>query len=227
MKASSQYAAVIVAGGKGLRLGADVPKQFLPLAGRPMLMRTIEKFYEFDHHIQIVVVLHGHYIDYWKELCVEYNFNIECELIEGGDTRFQSVKNGLMNVPDYKIVAIHDAARPLITHELIVQCYHHSNKDQCGIVPVVDEKNSLRLVQDGKHKPFDRGNIKIVQTPQTFPAHLIKKAYQTSFKPSYTDDATVAENDGVLIKLIQGEDSNIKVTTSIDMDVASFLLKNK
>ena len=225
MKTPSQLSVVIVAGGRGVRLNAELPKQFLELAGKPTLMHTIEKFYEFDNNMQIVVVLHKQYIDFWKELCVEYNFNIPCEVIEGGDTRFASVKNGLALVQDYKIVAIHDAARPLVTKELIAQCYHHSKSEQCGIIPVVEEKNSLRQVSDSAHKSINRTTIRVVQTPQVFPAHLIKKAYQTDYNTHFTDDATVAENDGVFIKLIQGEDSNIKITTSIDMKFASFLFK--
>lgn len=227
MNTSSQHAVVIVAGGKGLRLGADLPKQFLPLAEKPMLIRTIEKFYAFDNHMQIVVVLHKDYIDYWKELCLEYDFTITCELVEGGSTRFESVKNGLVNIPDSKIVAIHDAARPLVSKDLIEQCYHHARVNQCGIVPVVEEKNSLRQIKQTKHKALDRTRIRIVQTPQTFPAHLIKEAYKTDYTSNFTDDATVAESHGVSIQLIQGEETNIKVTTSIDMDFASFLLKKQ
>ncbi len=226
MKTPSPNAVVIVAGGKGLRLGADLPKQFLSLGRKPMLMLTIEKFHEFDNHMQIVVVLHQHYLDYWKELCAERNFNISCEIVEGGDTRFQSVKNGLFNILDHKTVSIHDAARPLVTEKLIARCYHHAKNEQCGIVPVIDEKNSLRLMKDSSHKPLNRDNIKIVQTPQAFPAHLIKKAYQLDYNPAFTDDATVAENGGVCIKLIQGEECNIKITTTIDMEFASYLLKS-
>ena len=226
MKTPNHHAVVIVAGGKGLRLGSDIPKQFLPLANKPMLMHTIEKFYHFDPSIQIVIVLHQHYINYWKELCTEYKFEIPCELIEGGETRFQSVKNGLQLIPDHKIVAIHDAARPFVSDKLIAQCYHYAKKEQCGVIPVVDEKNSLRQVQeDSSHKPFDRNCIKIVQTPQVFPAHLIKKAYEASFDSQFTDDATVAEKAGVCVNLIQGEENNIKITTSADMKLAEFLLK--
>lgn len=227
MKTPQQNAVVIVAGGMGLRMEGNVPKQFLPLAKKPMLMRTIEKFFEFDSTMQIVVVLHAHYMEYWKELCEEYSFEIACELIEGGDTRFQSVKNGLSLVPDHKTVGIHDAARPLVSVKLIATCYHHSQKEKCGIIPVVEEKNSLRLVEGSSHKSLDRTAVKIVQTPQLFPAHLIKKAYQTPYSPHFTDDATVAENAGIPILLIQGEETNLKVTTSMDMDFATFLLKKE
>lgn len=224
MKTESKHAVVIVAGGKGLRVGADVPKQFLPLANKPMLMRTIEKFYNFDNSIQIVVVLHQDYFILWDELCKEYQFDIECELIVGGDTRFDSVKRGLEAVSDSKLVAIHDAARPFVTKELIARCYDRAREAQCGVIPVVDEKNSLRQVVGDKHRPLDREGVKIVQTPQVFPAHLIKEAYKTEYNPQFTDDATVAESDGVTLKLIIGEDSNIKITTSGDVNYASFLL---
>lgn len=227
MKTPGHNAVVIVAGGKGLRMGADIPKQFLPLAKKPMLMRTIEKFYEFDSTIRIVVVLHAHYVEYWKELCVEYKFEIPCQIIEGGDTRFQSVKNGLSLVQNHTTVGIHDAARPFVTEKLIAACYHHAKKEKCGVIPVVDEKNSLRQVCGSTHKPLDRSGVKIVQTPQVFPANLIKKAYETSHSSQFTDDATVAENAGVHIMLIQGEETNIKVTTLVDMEFASFLIKNE
>ena len=227
MKTPGHNAVVIVAGGIGLRMGGKVPKQFLPLAKKPMLMRTIEKFYEFDPAIKIVVVLHAHYMEYWKELCVEYKFEIPCQLIEGGDTRFQSVKNGLSLVQEHKTVGIHDAARPFVSEKLIAACYHHSKKEKCGVIPVVEEKNSLRQVEGSTHKPLDRTGIKIVQTPQVFPAHLIKEAYETPYSSQFTDDATVAENAGVHVMLIQGEETNIKVTTSTDMEFATFLLKKK
>ena len=224
MKTSSEYAVVIVAGGKGLRVGADIPKQFLPLAKKPMLMRTIDKFYEFDNKIQIVVVLHPDYFTLWNELCKEYGFDIQCELIVGGDTRFESVKRGLAAVSNSTIVAIHDAARPFITKELITQCYHIAKHEKCGVIPVIDEKNSLREVSGDKHRPLDRSRVKIVQTPQVFPAHLIKDAYKVEFKSQFTDDATVAESFGVNVKLLEGDDANIKITTMTDVNYASYLL---
>ena len=225
MKAESKFAVVIVAGGKGLRVGADTPKQFLQLANKPMLMRTIERFHSFDKGIQIVVVLHLDYFTLWRELCREYNFDIECELVVGGETRFHSVKKGLEAVSNSKIVAIHDAARPFVTKRLIAQCYQLSEQEQCGVIPVVDEKNSLRQVKGTTHQPLDREGVKIVQTPQVFPAQLLKKAYMVDFSSRFTDDATVAENDGVTIKLTEGDDANIKVTTMADVNYASFLLK--
>lgn len=224
MKFMSKHAVVIVAGGKGFRVGADIPKQFLPLAGKPMLMHTIERFYEFDSAIDIVVVLHPDYLDLWSDLCKEYNFDIECDLIVGGNTRFDSVKRGLAAVSSSTIVGIHDAARPFVTKELITQCYMNAKQGQCGVIPVVDEKNSLREVIGDRHQPLYRARVKIVQTPQVFPAHLIKKAYEVEFNSLFTDDATVAESNNVLVKLIEGDDANIKVTTMSDVNYASYLL---
>lgn len=225
MKIPIEHAVVIVAGGRGVRVGTDIPKQFLPLAEKPMLMHTIEKFYDFDNNIQIVVVLHQDYFNYWRELCEEYRFDVTCRLVEGGDTRFESVKNGLSVVADETIVAIHDAARPFVTEKLIAQCFHYAQEAQCGVIPVVDEKNSLRQVIGDKHKPLDREQVKIVQTPQVFPAQIIKKAYEVAYDSQFTDDATVAEANGVSIKLIDGEESNIKITTLTDLNIASFLFQ--
>lgn len=224
MTIKDQHAVVIVAGGKGLRVGAEIPKQFLPLAKKPMLMRTIQKFYDFDSSIQIVVVLHQDYFTLWSELCKEYSFDIACELVTGGDTRFDSVKKGLEAISNNSVVAIHDAARPFVTQKLIAQSFQLAGEQKCGVIPVLDEKNSLRLVKGDIHQPLDRDGVKIVQTPQVFPAHLIKRAYEVDFKTQFTDDATVAENSGVEIKLIDGDDANIKITTMTDVNYASFLL---
>ena len=226
MKAKSEHAVVIVAAGKGLRVGADVPKQFLPLAKKPMLMRTIEKFYEFDNAIQIVLVLHSDYFILWSELCKEYSFDIACELVKGGDTRFESVKRGLVAVSNSKVVGIHDAARPFVSSELIAQCFDKAKEQQCGVIPVVDEKNSLREVCGNSHQPLDRTTVKIVQTPQVFPASLIKKAYEVEYNSQFTDDATVAEADGVTVKLITGQAAKIKVTTMDDINYATFVFGN-
>lgn len=224
MKTKSKYSVVIVAGGKGLRVGADIPKQFLPLGEKPMLIHTIEQFYEFDKAIHIVVVLHSDYFSLWNDLCKEYDFNIECELVIGGTTRFESVKRGLHAVSSDAIVAIHDAARPFVTKELIAKCYNKAKQKQCGVIPVVDEKNSLRELIGDRHKALDREKVKIVQTPQVFPAHLIKRAYEVEYNPLFTDDATVAENNNVKVELIAGDDANIKVTTMNDLNYASYLL---
>lgn len=226
MKSVVKNAVIIVAGGSGLRVGADIPKQFLILGNKPMLMHTIEKFYAFDSEMLIVVVLHADYFNYWKELCEKYQFKIPCELVKGGDTRFQSVKNGLSCVPAHTIVGVHDAARPFVSTKLIAQCYRLSRDLECGIIPVIDEKNSLRQIVGSSHQPLDRTHVKIVQTPQVFPAQIIKEAYTGDFQDQFTDDATVVETNGHQINLIAGEDVNIKITTTTDLHLAQHLIEH-
>lgn len=225
MKTPTRYAVVIVAGGKGLRLKANTPKQFLVIGTKPMLMHTIEKFYNFDSSIQIVIVIHKDFIEYWKDLCTTYKFSILHQIVEGGATRFHSVKKGLELIETDSIVAIHDAARPFVTSQLIAQCFHYSKENQCGVIPVTEEKNSIRIIENDSHRSIDRRQIKIVQTPQVFPSSLIKQAYMVEYNELFTDDATVAENSNVPVFLVQGEDTNIKITTSFDMLLAKLLLE--
>lgn len=215
---------VIVAGGKGLRAGGELPKQFQLISGKPMLMRTIVAFYRFDSDMKIVVVLPEGFIDHWKKLIQQYGFIIKHTIVPGGETRFQSVKNGLAEIGDDEIVGIHDAARPFVSREVIEKCYRESNDFQCGIIPVVDEVNSVRMITGYESKPFDRTRIRIVQTPQVFPSSLIKNAYNAPYQEEFTDDASVAEFDGLQIKLTEGDQRNIKITTPFDMELADFIL---
>jgi 2-C-methyl-D-erythritol 4-phosphate cytidylyltransferase len=208
---------IIVAGGKGMRVGGDFPKQFQLLGEKPMLMHSIQSFYDYDCRMNIVLVLPDGFDGYWKGLCEEYQFNVSHEIVTGGATRFQSVKNGLTKVSDDEIVAVHDGARPFVTSLLIAHCFDAAFAQQCGVIPVVDEANSVRLVTGNSHKIIDREMLKIVQTPQVFPASALKKAYETNFDPSFTDDASVAEKDGMKIELLSGEETNIKITTPFDL----------
>lgn len=217
------FSVVIVAGGKGVRAGGDLPKQFVEIGGKPVLMRTIEAFHRFDYRMRIIVVLAEEFHDFWQELCEQHRFNIPHQIVFGGETRFHSVKNGLSAVSDDEIVGIHDAARPFVSQEVIERCYREAFDFQCGIIPVIEEKNSVRLVIGYENKAFDREKIRIVQTPQVFPANLIKNAYETPFKEEFTDDASVAEDDGIQIKLVDGEDMNFKITTPLDLKIANFL----
>lgn len=212
-----QQSVIIVAGGSGTRIGGNVPKQFLPIAGKPILMHTIEAFYQFNRLIKIVLVLPVNFIDFWKKLCEKYTFSIEHTIVSGGKTRFHSVKNGLEKVGDAEIVAIHDAARPFVSNEVIARCFSEVLDFQCGVIPVVDVKNSIRYVSGGTSKPLERSRLKSVQTPQVFPAHLIKKAYDADFQLKFTDDASVAQESGVVIQLIESDDRNFKITTSFDL----------
>lgn len=224
MTTKNKHSVVIVAGGMGTRAGGDLPKQFQLLGSKPILMHTIKTFYDFDVNCKIVVVLPEDYVQKWKHLCEEYHFNIAHTICIGGDTRFESVKKGLVHINDDEIVAIHDAARPFVSTELIARSYNEATLMNCGIVPVLHEKNSIRLIEGYGHKVFDRTKIRIVQTPQVFPASLLKNAYLVPFQDIFTDDATVAENDGISITLTPGEEENIKITTPFDFRLAEFIL---
>lgn len=215
---------VIVAGGKGLRAGGELPKQFQLIGGKPMLMRTIVAFYRYDSSMKIVVVLPKEFIDLWEKLVQQYGFIIKHAIVQGGETRFQSVKNGLAQISDDEIVGIHDAARPFVSKDVIERCYRESKDFQCGIIPVIEEVNSVRVITGYESEPFDRTRIRIVQTPQVFPAHLLKNAYNVPYRETFTDDASVAEFAGLQIKLTEGDQMNIKVTTSFDLKLADFIL---
>lgn len=214
---------VIVAGGKGLRVGRELPKQFLPIGGKPMLMRTIEAFHDFDKEMKIVVVLLESFRQLWSELLQEYNFIVAHTVVNGGETRFHSVRNGLQLIEDFETVGIHDAARPFVSAEVIERCYRESEDFGCGIIPVVEEVNSIRVLTGYESKPFDRSRIRIVQTPQVFPASLLKNAYNAPYQDSFTDDASVAESEGIQVKLTTGNEMNIKVTSSFDLMLADFI----
>lgn len=219
------FSVVIVAGGKGLRAGGDIPKQFQPIGGKPMLMHTIEAFYNFDYRMRIVVVLPDEFRDLWYELCEKHDFKIQHTIVSGGETRFHSVKNGLSEISEDEIVGIHDAARPFVSKEVIERCYREAFDFRCGIIPVIEEKNSVRILTGNESKPFDRIRIRVVQTPQVFPADLLKNAYETPYREEFTDDASVAEDDGIQIKLVEGDEKNIKITTSFDLKLADFFVQ--
>ena len=216
---------IIVAGGKGQRMGADLPKQFIPINGMPILMRTIKAFYDFDNKIQIILVIPISHQIYWLDLCEEYNFEIKHRLAKGGDTRFHSVQNGLELVEE-GIAAVHDGVRPFVSQEMIKKCFKDAKTHQ-AVIPVVDSVDSMRqLDANGKSKIIDRSAIKLVQTPQVFDVELLKKAYKVEYNKSFTDDASVVEAMGTEIYLTQGEMTNIKVTTPFDLKVGELLCKD-
>ena len=220
-----KYSVVIVAGGKGNRAGGDLPKQFMSVDGKPMLMYTINAFYEYDYRMRIIVVLPEGFKPMWKQLCSDHQFDIQHKLTVGGETRFHSVKNGLDEISDDETVGIHDAARPFVTPQLIGRCFDQSFQNDCGVIPVVDEVNSVRLITLDGSKMIDRKLLKVVQTPQVFPAEMIKKAYKAEYDSSFTDDASVAEKSGAKIQLLDGEYTNIKITTSLDLSLAECYLR--
>lgn len=222
-----RYSVIIVAGGKGLRAGGEIPKQFQTIGNKPVLMHTIEAFYKFDNNMRIVIVLAEDFCEFWDELCYKYDFNIKHTIAFGGETRFHSVKNGLEKVSDNEIVAIHDAARPFVSQDVIRRCFNNAFSRKCGVVPVIDEKNSVRQITDEGSINIDRNSIKIVQTPQVFPAYDIKKAYKTEYNSFFTDDTSVAEKNGMKIVLVQGDEINIKITTPFDFAVGELILRKE
>lgn len=218
---------IIVAGGKGLRMGNDLPKQFIPIGGKPVLMRTIEAFYRFDRDINIILVLPVSHQDYWKNLCKEYNFTIEHAIANGGETRFHSVKNGLALVTN-GLVGVQDGVRPFGSVEMIKRCFDAAEEEYPAVIPVIDSTDSLReVVDEDKSRIVDRSKIRLVQTPQVFDVNVLKKAYQTDFKETFTDDASVVEAMGVHVHLVKGEVTNIKITTPLDLKIGELIIHDK
>jgi 4-diphosphocytidyl-2-methyl-D-erithritol synthase len=170
--------------------------------------------------MRIVVVLPGDFQEYWRQLCEMHHFFVPHQVVMGGETRFHSVKNGLKVISEEETVGVHDGARPFVTPALIGRCFDTAFENRCGVIPVVDEVNSVRQLTGEGSRMLDRALLKVIQTPQVFPADTLKKAYETDFDPQYTDDASVAENSGVKIMLVDGEEGNIKITTAFDMVVA-------
>jgi 2-C-methyl-D-erythritol 4-phosphate cytidylyltransferase len=218
----NQYV-VIVAGGSGKRMGMDTPKQFLELAGRPVLMHTIELFRKFSDTIEIITVLPENQLRFWTDLQKKYSFDIPHTLVRGGSKRFLSVKNGLEFVNPPGLVAIHDGVRPLVRVETIRRCFEAAEK-YGNAIPVTSPSDSLRCEDEKGNLPVDRMRIKQVQTPQVFDVEKIKKAYLQGFDPSFTDDAMVLEKTGEKIHLVDGNRENIKITNPEDLFIAQTLL---
>ena len=216
---------IIVAGGKGLRMGGDIPKQFVPINGMPVLMRTIEAFYVYDPQINIILVLPSAHQAYWKGLCEEYHFSIPYQLANGGETRFHSVKNGLALIPSTGgVVGVHDGVRPFVAQSVIKECYEQAAQLQ-AVVPVTEVVETVRYIrEDGGSETVPRDRYKLVQTPQVFTVDLLKKAYAQEYIPLFTDDASVVEAFGHTVKTVPGNRENIKITTPFDLLVAKALL---
>lgn len=211
--------AIIVAGGKGLRMGGEVPKQFLPINGKPILMHTIEAFRKGLNGIEIILVLPADQHEYWQKLCQDYNFCSPELIAKGGETRFHSVKNGLAFLPDDEdaVVGIHDGVRPFVSKETIQRCYAAAAGGR-AVVPVVPVVETIRqILPDGKSITRPRDEYRLVQTPQTFPLVMLKKAYEQSYSETFTDDASVVEAMGEEILMVEGNRENIKITTPSDL----------
>ena len=211
-------AVIIVAGGKGLRMGGDIPKQFLVVDGMPILMHTISRFAEWDGTMEIVVVLPESQQQYWRELCQEYGFDIRHTIATGGKERFHSVKNGLAVVPaECGLVAVHDGVRPYVSHETIARCFDAAGRYGAA-VPVTPVVETIRHIgPDGRSITVPRADYRLVQTPQVFRTDLLRRAYEQEFTTAFTDDASVVEAMGIEVTLVEGNRENIKITTPADM----------
>jgi len=218
-------AAILVAGGKGTRMGGAIAKQYLPIGGKPILMRTLEVFHHLDKKIELILVLPESDFEYWKKLCETYNFSIPHQLVAGGSSRFQSVRNGLNQLSDScELVAIHDGVRPFVSPGVIAESFEVAGKSGSAIA-VVPLKDSIRKVtEDGLSFFQERQLFRLVQTPQTFIVSKIKKAFEVEELAQFTDDATVYEHQGWQVELIAGNPENIKITAPEDMEYAEFLV---
>ena len=214
---------IIVAGGKGLRMGGDIPKQFLPVCGKPVLMRTLEAFHAYDASMHLILVLPVSQQEYWKELCCEYQFTLPHDIADGGETRFHSVKNGLALVEGDGLVGVHDGVRPFVSQEVIASCYEEASKKK-AVIPVIGVVETIRHLTGGEEsETVPRDQYKLVQTPQVFDAALLHRAYQQPYTDFFTDDASVVEAVGEKVYLVEGNRENIKLTTPFDLKLAELL----
>ena len=216
---------IIVAGGKGLRMGSDIPKQFLPIGGKPVLMRTLERFRQYSPSLQIILVLPKAQQDYWQKLCKEYAFDIDYQLADGGETRFHSVQNGLAKIPDNAqgVVGVHDGVRPFPSIDVIRNCYETA-REKKAVIPVIPVVETVRHLKADTSVTVPRNDYRLVQTPQTFDIQLLKAANRQPYNEGFTDDASVVEAFGFNITLVEGNRENIKITTPYDLKIAEVLI---
>ena len=219
---------IVVAGGKGLRMGSDIPKQFLPIGDKPVLMRTLERFREYSDDLQIILVLPEAQQEYWQELCKKYDFKVEYLLANGGQTRFHSVQNGLALVPDNAegVVGIHDGVRPFPSIGVIRNCYETARIAK-AVIPVIPVVETVRHLNNDDSMTVPRNEYRLVQTPQTFDIQLLKAANHQPYNDGFTDDASVVESYGHKITLVEGNRENIKITTPYDITVAEAIINIK
>lgn len=217
---------IIVAGGSGVRMGGDVPKQFLLVKGKPLLMWSIEKFISYDPDIQVVLVLPETWIEEWERLCIQHAFRITCQIAKGGETRFHSVRNGLLLVQKNSVTGIHDAVRPLVSLETISCCFK-SAEERGNAIPCIELVDSVREILSQGSRVIPRENLRLIQTPQVFRYRQLKEAYNRDYEDSFTDDASVVEEAGYEIHLVEGNRENIKVTTMMDLRLVGELIGGK
>ena len=216
-------ALVVVAGGSGSRMGGLVPKQYLNLQGKAVIIHTLEQFYRYDPKIKIVVVLAKDHMKFWNEIAPSSEVALGCEVVTGGENRYDSVRKGLQLIPDGCIVGIHDAVRPLVSQETIGRCYRAALESGSGI-PVLEMEDSVRMITAGGSENLERASLRRVQTPQVFRSELIRLAYDQAFAPSVTDDASVYEAMHGELTLVAGNPENIKITKASDLNLASLII---
>lgn len=221
-----KYYAIIVAGGSGSRMKSDIPKQFLLLQGKPVLMHTIEAFYYSDLKPEIILVLNSEYLKLWSELIIKFNFEIPVIVVNNGEQRFHSVKNALSIIQEDSIVAVHDAVRPIVSNELITRSFRLAAESK-AVIPAVTSKDSVRKKEGYHTKALNREDILLIQTPQVFQSNLLQHAYLQDYSPEFTDDASVVEKSGIEIVVTEGDYKNIKITYAEDLQLAEVYLQNR
>jgi len=219
---------IIVAGGKGTRMGAEIPKQFLILNNKPVLMHTIESFFNYDKTIKIILVLPEEQQNYWNELCKKNNFKINHQIVSGGETRFHSVKNGLNTITEKDvIIGIHDGVRPLVSKDVISRCFDKAAEKGVAF-PVIPVVETLRKKTEKGSITVNRADYCLVQTPQVFNSEIIKKAYQQEFSDTFSDDVSVVESlNEYPVYEVEGARENIKITTPVDLIIAERLIERR
>jgi 2-C-methyl-D-erythritol 4-phosphate cytidylyltransferase len=218
-----KQAVIFVAGGTGTRMGSPLPKQFLTLNNTPILIHTLRNFFSFNQNFEMIVVMHHDYISFWKDLCLQFDDVPEHTVVAGGEERFHSVKNGIEAVSaDVQHIAIHDAVRPLVSHETLTRCFNTLNEHN-AVVPAIPINDSIREVHGVLNKSVDRSLYKRIQTPQCFESSMLKEAYSKPFSALFTDDASVVEANGHSVFLVEGNLENIKITSPIDLIVGESL----
>jgi 2-C-methyl-D-erythritol 4-phosphate cytidylyltransferase len=207
---------IIVAGGQGMRFSQELPKQFFWFRERPLLMHTIDLFHFYDRKIQIIVGIREDYMIHWESVCEQFHFDVPHILSPGGETRFHTVKNALGKVPSGNLVAIHDSVRPLLYRRTIDDCFEAAEKHGASL-PCIEINDSIREISGEGSRMVDRNLYRLVQTPQVFSYHIITGAYEQEYSSEFTDDASVAEQAGYPVTLVQGNPENIKITTPEDL----------
>ncbi|MEI7589270.1 MAG: 2-C-methyl-D-erythritol 4-phosphate cytidylyltransferase [Chitinophagia bacterium] len=221
-----QKIAIIVAGGTGQRMGSVVPKQFLEIENKSILTHTLDQFVAAFSDIELVVVLPEAYLKEGEEVLRKSKYKNKISYVAGGETRFQSVKNGLAKVQKPSIVFVHDAVRCLLTPALIQRCYQQAF-EKGSAIPAVTATDTVRLSTGNEHQLLNRENVMLIQTPQTFRSDILLKAFEQKYQASFTDEANVVEASGVPVYLVDGEYENIKITRPLDLAIANYILSKR